>query len=74
MIAIHNLQLDYFNTYVENILAVSPEQVKDAAVNNIKLDELSIVLVGDKNKLIKEFAAESTGEINVINQSGEKIE
>jgi zinc protease len=74
MIAIHNLPLDYFNTYVENILAVSPEQVKDAAVNNIKLDELSIVLVGDKNKLLEEFLVKSAGEVKVINQRGEKIE
>ncbi len=74
LLAIHNLPLNYFISYVENILNVSIDKVKQAAVSNINIDELSIVLVGDKNKLVDEFLVANIGEVQIINQRGEKIE
>lgn len=73
LLAIHELPKNYFNTYIDNIRNISIEEVNRAAVNNILLDELSIVLVGDKNKLLDSFSSAGMGEIKIINEKGEVI-
>jgi zinc protease len=72
-IAIHNLAKDYFNTYLDNINKVTVEDVNRTAVENINLDEISIVLVGDKNKLLNQFVSSDFGEAKIINEKGETI-
>jgi predicted Zn-dependent peptidase len=74
LLAIHNFPLDYFNTYVDSIKNITLEEVNRAAVDNILLDELSIVLVGDKNKLLNSFSSADIGEVKIINEKGEVTE
>lgn len=50
-----NLPSDYFSNYVENIISVDKTEVDKAAEVFIKNDSVSIVLVGDKNKLIPQL-------------------
>lgn len=54
-IAIHNLPLDYYNEYSSNINKVSREEVIEAALNNIRNDELSFVIVGNPDQFEKNF-------------------
>jgi zinc protease len=46
-IAMHSLPLDYFDSYRERILAVTPEEVLAAARTRIRPAELAVVLAGD---------------------------
>ena len=71
LLAIQNLPHDYFDKYTDNIRNVSIEEVNQAAVNNIAMDEMSIVLVGDKNKLLDSFSSAGIGEVKIINEKGE---
>jgi zinc protease len=71
LLAIQNLPHDYFDNYTENIKNVSIEDVNKAAVNNIAMDEMSIVLVGDKNKLLDSFSTAGIGDVKIINEKGE---
>ena len=73
LLAIQNLPYDYFDKYLDNIRNVSIVEVNQAAVNNILLDEMSIVLVGDKNKLSESFVSAEIGEVKIINEKGELI-
>ena len=73
LLAIQNLSYDYFDKYLDNIRNVSIVEVNQAAVKNILLDEMSIVLVGDKNKLSESFVSAEIGEVKIINEKGELI-
>lgn len=74
LLAIQNLPYDYYDKYLYNIRSVSIEEVNQAAVKNIKLDEISIVLVGDKNKLLNSFASSRFGDVQIINEKGEIVQ
>lgn len=50
-----NLPSDYFSNYVNTVNSVRKEEVELAATNFIMNDNLAIVLVGDKNKLIPQI-------------------
>jgi predicted Zn-dependent peptidase len=73
-LVIYELPYDYFNHYIDNISGVNINEVNEAAVNNLKLDELSVVLVGDQRKLIEAFSSFEPGFVKIINQNGEPIE
>ncbi len=70
---IYSLPEDYFNTYIENIVGVSVEDVNSAAVKNIFPDDLSIVLVGDKEKLRPQLKDAGFPDAVEVNIKGEKI-
>jgi len=53
---LHQLGEGYLETYVQKVFAVTPEQVQQAAVNNIPSDRLTMVLVGDKAKIAEQIA------------------
>ncbi|HCY76356.1 MAG TPA: hypothetical protein DHV28_10580 [Ignavibacteriales bacterium] len=48
---------NYFDTYIQNILSVSKSEVDETAGKFIMTDKLAIVLVGDKNTLLKKLSA-----------------
>lgn len=66
LLAIHDLPLNYFNYYLENINRVSIEEINAAAVNNIKVEELSIVLVGEKDRLMNDFQSKNFSNIKFL--------
>ncbi|GBD87231.1 peptidase M16 inactive domain protein [bacterium BMS3Abin03] len=60
---IFDLPDDYFDTYIDNIKAVILEGVNEAAVKYIKPDVVSIILVGDKDKLKKQLSTDGFGDV-----------
>lgn len=73
LLAIHDLPINYFDTFLNNIKSVSTESINKAALDYIDMEQLSIVLVGDKNKLLEQFSVNEFGEVNVINEKSEEI-
>ena len=63
---IYDLPDDYFDRYVENINAVTINEVNKAATENIFPDSAMTVLVGDKDKLLKQLKDDNFGEIKVV--------
>ena len=74
LLVIHGLSENYFDTYLDNVRRTSIAEVNQAAINNINLDEMSIVLAGDKNKLSSQFKSSGFGDVFLVNQKGEIIE
>ena len=64
---IYDLPDDYFEKYIENINAVTIDEVNKAATKNILPDTAMTVLVGDKDKLLEQLKEENYGEIKVVN-------
>lgn len=54
---IYNLESDYFNTYTERVKNSGADEVLQAARNNLKPDNLVIVLVGNKDVITKELVS-----------------
>jgi len=55
-IALYDLPLDYYKNYVKNINNISLEQIRETATSRIKLDGLSITVVGDKKLLLDKIS------------------
>lgn len=72
-LVIYELPHDYFNHYIGNISEVVLNEVNEAAMNNIKLDETSVILVGDQRKLVETFSSFESGDVKLIDQNGELI-
>jgi len=53
---LHKLGDDYLNTYVQKIYAVTPQQVEQAAKKYIDAQKLTMVVVGDKQKVAEQVA------------------
>ena len=60
---IHSLPDNYFNTYLENLQRISIKDVNKAAQENIFAGNLSIVIVGDKEKLLPQLTSSNFGNI-----------
>ena len=50
-----NLSDDYFDSYIDKINSISKSDIDNAAEKFINLKNYSIILVGDKNRLSKDF-------------------
>jgi predicted Zn-dependent peptidase len=50
-LALYELPDDYFSRFVQTVLALTPEDVTQAAVTHIHPDQLLAVLVGDRDKI-----------------------
>jgi len=53
---LHGLGDDYLRTYVQKINAVTPQQVSAVATKYIKSDDMTLVAVGDKQKIAEQVA------------------
>jgi predicted Zn-dependent peptidase len=60
-IDLHGLGQDYLTSYVKNVMAVSPEEVKATAQKYLDPTKISIAIVGDKKSVEKQL-----GEVKVI--------
>ncbi len=60
---VYDLPADYFNTYVQKIQAVTPEQVQAAARNYIQPDKFAVVIVGDRKTIEAPVRALNLGPI-----------
>jgi zinc protease len=54
---LHKLGDDYLNTYVQKIYAVTPQQVQQTAQKYIDAQKLTMVVVGDKQKVAEQVVA-----------------
>lgn len=54
---IYNLENDYFDTFTKRIKNTGNDEVLEAARNNLKPDSLVIVLVGNKDVIMKQIAS-----------------
>jgi len=73
LLLIHNLPLNYYNEYIHNIESVTEEEIINAAKKNIHLDELTILVVGDKNKILPQLKT-MTNELIELDIYGNLIE
>ena len=53
---LHRLGEEYLNSYVQNIYAVTAQQVQQAAQKYIDTQKLTMVVVGDKQKVAEQIA------------------
>jgi predicted Zn-dependent peptidase len=51
---LHGLDESYLRDYVKSVLAVGPEVVSEMATKYIRPEDLTIVVVGDKEKVLKQ--------------------
>jgi zinc protease len=64
--ATYGLAEDYFERYVGNILAVSPEEVERAARRVIDPDAMVVVLVGDRREIEDRVRALALGPVEML--------
>ena len=62
---IFGLPDDYFKRYIENINSVPLNDVNKAAAENIFPDQITTVLVGDKDKLLEQLKSNKFGEVKI---------
>ncbi len=62
---IFDLPDNYFIKYIENINSISLNNVNKAAIENIFPDQMTTVLVGDKDKLLKQLKSDEFGEVEI---------
>ena len=53
---LHQLGDNYLNTYVQKVHAVTPEQIQEMAKKYVVTEKLTIVVVGDKQKIADQTA------------------
>ena len=51
-VRLHGLDESYLREYVKNVLAVEPDQVREMAEKYLRSDDLTIVVVGDRSKIL----------------------
>lgn len=51
----NQLEKNYIDTYVQNIVAVTPKDVQDMAAKYLKQDKMTIVVVGDKSVITEQL-------------------
>ena len=64
----HNLPIDYYKNYTQKLEDVKSEEIINAAQENIGEDNLSILVVGDKNiivELMKKICNENLVELDI---------
>ena len=63
---VYTLPDDYFNSYVQKIQAVTPEQVQAAAKKYIQPDKFAVVIVGDKKTIEAPVRALNLGPLSFM--------
>ncbi len=54
---LHELGADYLSKYVSRVSALTPEQVSKAAADHLKIDDLTLVVAGDKASVMPQLEA-----------------
>ena len=69
----YGLPDDYYNTYTEKALALTPEQANALAARSFLTDRLVWVVVGDMSKVEKDVRALNLGEVRRIDADGKPL-
>ncbi len=52
---LNDLPVEYLTNYANNIMAVTPSQIQDVIRKYVNLNDLSIIVVGDKSQILNEL-------------------
>lgn len=72
-LAIYDLPLDYFNTYAQQIDAVTGADVQRVAQQHVRPDNIAIVIVGDLKTIEQGNRAVQIGKVEIREMSGRPI-
>ncbi|MGM0555553.1 MAG: M16 family metallopeptidase [Myxococcota bacterium] len=64
----YDLPDDYYDTYSEKLQNLTREQVEEAARANIKLDQMTWIVIGDLDKIEEKVRALELGDVQVIDR------
>lgn len=73
-VALYNLPLDYYNTYVQNVEAITQADVNRVAQQYINPSSLTIVIVGDRKTIEQALKSTNVGPITIRDISGQPIQ
>jgi zinc protease len=73
-VALYNLPLDYYNTYVQNVEAITQADVSRVAQQYINPSSLAIVIVGDRKTIEQALKSTNIGPITIRDISGQPIQ
>jgi predicted Zn-dependent peptidase len=73
-VALYNLPLDYYNTYVQNVEAITQADVNRVAQQYINPSSLAIVIVGDRKTIEQALKSTNIGPIAIRDISGQPIQ
>lgn len=71
-LAIHNLPLIYFNTYLKNLNAVTIDEV-NAEAEKLSQADMKIILVGNKDSFGDEFLKNGYELVELDEKGNEKV-
>ena len=72
-LAIYDLPLDYFNTYAQQIDAVTGADVQRVAQQHVRPDNIAVVIVGDLKTIEQGIRAVQIGKVEIRDMSGRPI-
>ena len=64
-VALYDLPLDYFNSYAQNIGAVTQADVQRVAQQYVRPDRMAVVIVGDRKSIEQGIRAVNIGKVQV---------
>ena len=73
-IAVYDLPLNYFSSYIKNIESVTKKDILETAKKNLHPDNLSIVIVGDKSKILDGLKKLNLGNIRICDTDANILE
>jgi zinc protease len=73
-LVVHDLPDDYFDTYRERILAVTAQEVLDAARARVRPDRMMLLVVGDAASLHGPLRDLGLGDVHLYDSNGERKE
>ena len=73
-LALYGLPLDYYNTFVQNIEAVTQADIQKVARQYINPDNLAVVIVGDRKSIEESLKATNLGPISIRDMTGKPIQ
>jgi predicted Zn-dependent peptidase len=65
-VVLHDLPRDFLDTYVDRIQSVDADDVWHAAGRHLRMDDLRVVVAGDRQAIEGPLAALGLGEVNVL--------
>ncbi len=70
---LYGLPLDYYASYRENLAAITPGDITQAAQKHLTPNALTLVVVGDLSKIEAPIRASNLGTVEVWDADGEQV-
>ena len=69
-LVIFGLEDDYHRTYRDRIRAITPEQVAEAGLRQVRPSEVQVVVVGDAESVVSPLEGLDVGPVEVVSPRG----